>query len=621
MGKRQAPRRQTKRKSRSRSKKPLWRIPLICLLGIVALVLLAGCLFKFGSTVYPNVTVCGVSVGGMRRDVALRTVESAASRIYGAQTLSVALPGRTLSVTPEVSKITVDAEAAVADALHYGREGGPIASLIRYIQCKNTSYAVDVASALRFDESAIRELAQSAARDVESVKKQPVVTFDKDAGTITVVNGVCGRHMDADALYDTIVTAYSEGNFDGARCDCETDAYTPVDLTQIWKENCTAVKDASYDEATHELIPETPGYGFDLEQEQQRIAQAEEGETLVSKLRELKPKVTVDTLEDKLFPDVLAAYDSPHTAITARTNNLIHACETIDGMILNPGEVFSFNKTVGERTEKNGYLPAIVYSNGGKSEMELGGGVCQVASTIYLCTLMADLDVVQREEHMYAPTYVPFGMDATVYWGSLDYRFRNSLPSPIRIRASVSGGSVHVKLLGVKTTKETIKMTYETLSTTPWKEIEEVDETKPADYKEVTQTPYTGYKVQTYKNYYDENGELLRTEKCAFSAYRKRDKIVVVGKAEEAPTEAPAETADPTAVTEPVQPTEPTPAEQPVEPVQPTEPAPETPPAPEQPAAPVETPAAPAEPAPAEPTPVQTPSGDELVPYVPPTNG
>ena len=68
-------------------------------MGIVALALAVGCLFKYSSTVYPNVTVCGVSVGGMRRDVAKRTVESAASRIYGAQTLSVALPDRTLSVT------------------------------------------------------------------------------------------------------------------------------------------------------------------------------------------------------------------------------------------------------------------------------------------------------------------------------------------------------------------------------------------------------------------------------------------------------------------------------------------------------------------------------------------
>ena len=591
------------------------------MLGIAAAALAVGCLFKFGTSVYPNVTVCGVAVGGMGRDVAKRTIESAANRTYGSQTMFITLPDRTLSLRPEVSQVTVDADAAVADAMRYGREGGPIASLLSYIRCKKTSYAVDVGSALRFDENAIRELTKATARDVESVKKQPTVTFDKEAGVITVVNGCSARHLDADALYDAIVAAYSAGTFDSVQFDYEIEPFTPVDLTKLWKENCTPSSDASYDETTHELKQEVVGFGFDLEQEHQRIAQSEEGETLVIKLREMLPEVTVDSLEQTLFPDELASYDSPHTNITARTNNLIHACETIDGMILNPGEVFSFNNTVGERTEENGYLPAIVYTNGGKSEMELGGGVCQVASTIYLCTLIADLDVVQRAEHMYAPTYVPFGMDATVYWGSLDFRFRNSTASPLRIRASVSGGSVHIKLLGVKTSTETIKMTYETLSTTPWEEIEEIDETKPADYKEVTQTPYTGYKVQTYKNYYDENGELLRTEKCAFSSYRKRDKIITVGKPEDAPADAPAETGE---TATPAVPAEQTPAETPVTPAAPAEtPAPaQTSPAAEQPAAPVETPAAPAEqpaetPQPAE----QTPSGDAFVPYVPPTNG
>lgn len=573
--------------------------------------LLVGCFFRFGSTVYPNVTVCGVEVGGMGREVAIRAVESAVNRTYGSETMSVTLPDQTLAIRPEISKISVDAEAAVAEALRYGRKGGPISALVRYLQCRNETHAVDVTDALRFDETAIRELTKAASRQVESVKKQPVVTFDKDAGIITVTNGSSARHLDADALFETIITAYSERNFDDASFDYEVEYYDPVDLTDLWKENCTAPENASYDEVTHEITPEKPGYGFDLEQEHQRIAQAEEGETLTIELKELLPEVTLDTLEQTLFPDTLASYDSPHTAIEARTTNLIRACEKIDGMILNPGEVFSFNKTVGERTEENGYRPAIVYTNGGKSEMELGGGVCQVASTIYLCALIADLDIVERAEHMYAPTYVPYGMDATIYWGSLDFRFRNSSESPLRIRASVSNGSVHVKLLGVKTSTETIKMTYETLATIPWEEVEEIDETKPADYREETQTPYTGYRIQTYKNYYDEDGKLLRTEKCDYSSYRKRDKIITVGKPEE-PVEPPAEETKPT-----VTPAEPvvTPAEPvlpPTEPVQPTEPAqPTTPTIPEEvPAKPVETPAAP--------TPQVTPSGDEIVPYVPP---
>ena len=154
--------------------------------------------------------------------------------------------------------------------------------------------------------------------------------------------------------------------------------------------------------------------------------------------------------------------------------------------------MFSYNAVVGERTADKGYLPATVYTSGGKSEAELGGGVCQVSSTIYLCALLADLDIVERTEHMFAVTYVPYGLDATVYWGSLDFKFKNSTNYPMRIDASVSDGYVHIKLVGTKETDTTIKLNYQILSSTAWEDKEEIDETKPADYKEVTQTPIPG---------------------------------------------------------------------------------------------------------------------------------
>ena len=226
---------------------------------------------------------------------------------------------------------------------------------------------------------------------------------------------------------------------------------------------------------------------------------------------------------------VLASYDSPHTAIPDRTHNLTLACQAINGTVLEPGEVFSFNKIVGERTAEKGYREATVYAEGGASVPALGGGVCQVASTIYMCTLLADLEVVERSPHMYAVTYVPMGMDATIYWGSLDYKFRNSTSHPLMIQASVSGGKVHIKLLGTKESNNTVKMSYTVLETIPWKTVEKQDSSKDAGYRQVTVTPYTGYRVQTYKERYDADGKLISKDKCAYSTYQKRDQTVVVG--------------------------------------------------------------------------------------------
>src|SRR5699024_10646494 len=132
------------------------------------------------------------------------------------------------------------------------------------------------------------------------------------------------------------------------------------------------------------------------------------------------------------------------------TNNLDLACKAINGTILNPGEIFSFNDVVGERTAAKGYLPATVYVTGGASAEELGGGVCQVASSIYYCSLFLNLEQVHREPHMYAVTYVDYGMDATVYWGSIDYQFRNTLDYPIKIQANIDGGTVNITFWGAE---------------------------------------------------------------------------------------------------------------------------------------------------------------------------
>lgn len=196
----------------------------------------------------------------------------------------------------------------------------------------------------------------------------------------------------------------------------------------------------------------------------------------------------------KQFKHVLSSCDSPHTDIPARTNNLILACKAIDGKILQPGEVFSYNETVGKRTAERGYQAATIYVGGGEAP-GLGGGVCQVASNVYMCTLLADLQVLSRREHMFSVTYVPPGMDATVYWGSLDYKFRNTFAHPILIRASVSDGYVHMQFLSTHPSDVTVKMTYEVVSTSP------------------------KYNVQTYKHRYDADGKLLSTEKCAYSSY------------------------------------------------------------------------------------------------------
>ena len=298
------------------------------------------------------------------------------------------------------------------------------------------------------------------------------------------------------------------------------------------------------------------------------------GEQVAVQLTNLLPAVTAEELERTMFGEELFVTSSRYEINANRTNNLRLACEAINGTVLNPGDVFSFNDIVGERTDVKGYLGATVYAGNGASETQLGGGVCQVASTIYYATLHLNMEQVEREPHMYAVSYVPMGMDATVYWGSIDYRFRNTLSNPVKILAWLEDGHVHITFLGVKETDNTVKMSYSVIETIDWEEVEEVDETREPGFRQEVQSPYTGYKVVTYKAVYDADGNRLSYEQEAFSNYKKRDKKFVVGpaKAETPPEEEPPNPDDPFDTDNPFDTEEPS-----VNPENPGETPPETP--------------------------------------------
>ena len=419
-------------------------IVLLAVLGVCTY----GFILKGSDTIFPNVYVAGVNVGGLKRDAAINAVTLAVEQETATDTLTVVLPDRTIDFTPEITNVALNPDEAADAAMNYGRDGGPITALLTYERAKKTRQDISLESGTNLDTAYIRDLIDQTARACASEKVDPTVTVDADAKTVTVVTGSPKISLDADALYDAVVARFNAGDLSELKFDYDTEPCAPVDLQQYYDQFATEMKDAYYDEEKKELVAEKVGFGFDVSYYTQQLAMADPGTKIVIQAEAIQPEVTLAELEKEYFSDVLGSCDSPHTAQAGRTKNLELACKAIDGTILNPGDEFSFNKIVGERTPEKGYQSAIVYQTGGKSEAEAGGGVCQVASTIYTACLYADLKVTERSPHMFTVTYVQLGMDATIYWGNLDYKFVNSTDHPLRIDASVSGGYVHVKLVG-----------------------------------------------------------------------------------------------------------------------------------------------------------------------------
>lgn len=393
-------------------------------------------------------------------------------------------------------------------------------------------YQVDPAKYISLDRAALRELAEQTEQEWE----QPYLPSFAGVSTtregqreirlLTVNIGIPGRVISADEIYEALINAYYTGNM-APRLTYETFIPQPLNVEEICARFRTAPVDAKLNETTFEITPDVPGLGVIPEELQQVLTRAHAGIGYTVPLRTLQPDVTVADIEAVLYANILGEAHTPHIWDDDRTTNLILACAEINGTVVMPGQIFSFNDTVGERTREKGYREATAYI-AGASVPEIGGGVCQVASSIYYATLQADLPAVERHAHTYLVTYVPEGMDAAIYWGRLDFQFENISPYPIKIEATVADGDVHILLRGKEWKDYTVKLSYEILEEIPWEVQERAVYDNSYAPGETIVSPYTGYLIATYKTLYDPDGTQLDTERIEYSRYAKRDKVIAV---------------------------------------------------------------------------------------------
>ncbi len=568
------------------------KIMLICLCSVAAALLLgsiAAVWYLFGRDpnehrILNNVYVAGINLGGMTKEEAEDALRRATDNTFSINDMVVELPDAILNLSPADTKAHLDVEAVVEAAYDYGRSGTRQENAAALESSKVTDHPIALLPYLNLDLDYIRAELDSYGASFNSDFLQsdamlegdmPILDaadekFDAEAEgqTLVLTLGRPGRYVDIQKVYNRVLDAYSFNLFlVQVTMDEKETIPDALNLQELYDRFYTEPVDAAIDEKTFDVIPEKYGYGFDLEAAQEEFEGAVYGDVIEISLSMIAPERLGEELEGMLFRDVLCEYKTEHTNNSNRNTNLKLACEAINGTILYPGETFDYNTVVGKRTAEKGYKPASAYSSG-KTVDTIGGGICQVSSTIYYCTLIADLEIVNRLPHSYVSSYMPMGMDATVSWGGPDFTFRNNTNYPIRIETWVADGYVHCKLIGTDEKDYYIVMEYEVIGSQSADTVyEEYPENNKEGYRdgEVIQTAYRGYTVKTYKCKYDkETDELISREYDRTSTYKKRDKIIAkIVKETVPPTEEPE-----------VKPTEP----------KPTEPKPTDPPVTEPPA-------------------------------------
>lgn len=282
--------------------------------------------------------------------------------------------------------------------------------------------------------------------------------FDGSNGQTLVLNvGSSGVDIDIEAVFEKILQAVRDKSF---HVDIEDggDIKFPqeLDLSNIFDLVSTAPVNPDLNRITLEEIPGKPGYGFRVDYAAELIGKAAPGELVRIPMESLEPEMS---MEDVWFQDVLGYCKTEINDNENRNSNLRLACSKINGMILQPGDTLSYNQILGKRTSEAGYLPAPAYA-GTELVDEIGGGICQVSSTLYLSALFAELNILERRNHGYPASYIPMGLDATVNWGTTDLKMRNDYNLPVKILAEVSDGYVRIKIMGVEQRNYYVKMEY-----------------------------------------------------------------------------------------------------------------------------------------------------------------
>ena len=303
-----------------------------------------------------------------------------------------------------------------------------------------------------------------------------------------------------------------------------------IDIEKIYEEIHTEPQDAYIKKDPFEIVVDKDGVDFDISMEEAKKIVSEKGkEEYIIPLKITKAKKTVKDLGSKAFPDRLSRYSTRYDASNRdRSTNLELSAKKINGTVLLPGEEFSYNKVVGKRTIENGYKNAAVFSNG-RVEDGLGGGICQISTTLYNAVLLANLEITERRNHSFVTSYEDPGRDATVVYGVQDFKFKNSRKYPVKIEASVKNGVATMTVMGIKEDVEyDVKIRAYKTATIPYKTEKRKNANLAEGKEKVIQSGTNGCKAVCYRDLYLD-GKKVKTELLSRDTYSTMKRIVEVG--------------------------------------------------------------------------------------------
>lgn len=479
---------------------------LTIIISIISAILLIS--FMVFSTIFAlknrttDKIVSGVSIKG--EDVSGLTIQEARDKvnkkIAKKTTKDIILKHGEYEITliPEQIEAKFNIEQALNSGYNIGRSGKILkdnyAIINSYISKK------EITPTFSYNEEAINSFVSGISANLPDAVKQS--SYYVDDNNLIINKGTAGLVVDEVQLKNMILDNIVNLKLSEEAIDIPTKMVQPdkIDIEKIHKEIYKEPKDAYFTKSPFKVYPHVNGVDFKISMEEATNLLNNDAQEITIPLKITTPKVTTNQIGTEAFPNLLATYSTTFSTSNGnRTNNIRLASNKINGVVVLPGEEFSYNKVVGKRTAQAGFKPAAAYS-GGKVVQELGGGICQVSSTLYNTVLRANLAIVKRSNHRFATGYCPLSTDATVSWGGPEFIFKNSRKYPIKIVSTVNGGRIKVDVYGCKEEVEyDVEIKSETLQTIPMQTVYRTNTNLPAGTQQTVQKGHGGYKSRAYR--------------------------------------------------------------------------------------------------------------------------
>ncbi len=499
-------------------------IVLAVLIGIFSTIF---ALINIANTkIMQGISINGINVSELSKEEAKHKVEEVLNNQLS-KDINMNYKEYSTAINPAQIEFKYDIETAIEEAYKEGRNGNIVQNNYEILKRLISKKEIELKYTYN-DELLNTGISDIATKLPDAIQQYSYYIED---GNLIITPGKEGLTIQQDRLKTLILDSIKKEREEEKNITIPVQITEPdkIDIEKIHNEIYTEPKDAYYTTNPFMIYPDVEGVDFSISIDEAKQMIQEPKEEYVIKLNYTKPQVTTKQIGTEAFPDLLSSFSTKYDVTNRnRSNNLKLASDKINGVVLMPGEEFSYNTVVGERTIASGYKEAKIYSSG-KVVDGLGGGICQISSTLYNTVLQANLEITARRNHQFVTSYVKAGLDATVVYGSTDFKFKNTRKYPVKIVSEVKNGVVKIDMYGIKEEIEyEVRLEPVVINYIPFTTKYIEDSSLEPGQQIVEQKGSNGVKTVTYK-YLFLDGNMVSKTTLSTDTYNAMQKIVRVG--------------------------------------------------------------------------------------------